>query len=266
MVLMIKSVKKATEILTVISDAQNQPVNLESIAAKTKLNKSTCVHILSTFCETGFVQRISHREGYKLGPLAYYLTRYGRFQQELIQVCHPVIKWLNQQINQTTLLTIICEDRKFIIYYIEGKKKLAAKKSEMILGDIYATATGRVLMAYMSKREVTELCNKRGFPSAGQWPEAKSMEELFKILAQIRRDGYVFVRRKLGEGYELGYACEIHDEIKSLGAVGVAVSAENGAGRSDAVLHQLIINKLRICSREINRRIRFNSPAANTRG
>jgi IclR family KDG regulon transcriptional repressor len=257
---MIKSVKKATDILTVISDAQNQPINLESIAAKTKLNKSTCVHILNTLCEAAFAQRISHREGYRLGPFAYYLARYGKFQQELIQTCHPVIKWLNRQIDQTILLTIIYDDRKFIIHYIEGKKKLGEKKSEMILGDIYTTATGRVLMAYMSKREVVELCKKHGAPSEKQWPEVKSMDDLFKMLLKIRQDGYVFVRRKIGEHYELAYACEIHNELKSLGAIGVAIPDEVGEGRIDDASRQLIIDKLRIGSREINRRIRFNDP------
>ena len=75
---MINSVHKAMNILSIISDAENKPVTLTEISQKSGINASTCAHIISTLSEDGYVERVSHREGYILGPETYILTRFGQ--------------------------------------------------------------------------------------------------------------------------------------------------------------------------------------------
>ena len=77
---MIKSVKKAMDILTILSNTGETPITLGELASKTGLNKSTCSHIVDTMCESFYVERISRKDGYRLGPWAYMLSRYGGYR------------------------------------------------------------------------------------------------------------------------------------------------------------------------------------------
>lgn len=94
---MIGSVQKAIKILNTISEGKNSPVSLSNISKLTGINKSTCLHIISTLAVEGFVKQISHTLGYVLGPAAYCLSKHGRYDNELVSVCHPLIRWLNKK-------------------------------------------------------------------------------------------------------------------------------------------------------------------------
>ena len=256
---MVQSVKRAMDILTVLSDARGDAVPLDRIAVATGLNKSTCVRLLGTLREDCFVQHVSAREGYRLGPFAYYLTRYGKYQQHLIEVCNPVLRWLNRVTGQTVLLTVLYDDRKFVIHHIEGVKKLGDGKGEMILGDLMGTASGRVLIAHMPHRARMELYQKTGLPSANLWPGADSVEAIERALRDYQRQGYAIVRtRREGQVTELGYACEIHDGQGSVGAIAVAAPDERDGARIPPTLNHLILKSLLGAAREINRRIAFD--------
>ena len=53
---MIQSVKKAMDILTVLSENSDEPIMLSELAEKTGLNKSTCAHIVDTLCESFYLR------------------------------------------------------------------------------------------------------------------------------------------------------------------------------------------------------------------
>lgn len=234
---------------------------LERIAQTTGLNKSTCVRLLGTLREACFVQHVSSREGYRLGPLAYYLTRFGKYQQHLIELCQPVLCWLHRSTGQTVLLTVLYDDRKLVIHRIEGVKKLGAEKGDLILGDLAGTASGRVLMASMPKRERLALYQKLGLPGREAWPGVNSPEAAEQMLGVYRRQGYAIVRTKRSERVtELGYACEIHNGEGSVGAIAIAAPDEYDALRIAPTTHQVILQKLQVAAREINRRIAFDLP------
>ena len=77
---MIQSVKKAMDILTVLSATPEVPIPLGELAERTNINKSTCAHIVDTLCESFYVERVSRKDGYRLGPWAYMLSRYGHYK------------------------------------------------------------------------------------------------------------------------------------------------------------------------------------------
>ena len=88
----IKSLKKALRILNTLSDGQNKPVTLSELSLLTGTTKSTCAHILSTLVSEGYAERVSHTKGYVLGPAAYCLSRYGKYDDEFIALCRPVMR------------------------------------------------------------------------------------------------------------------------------------------------------------------------------
>ncbi len=262
---MVQSVKRAMDILVVLSNACGRAVPLEEIAKATNLNKSTCVRLLSTLREDCFVQHVSAREGYRLGPFAFYLTRNSKYQQHLIEVCHPVLRWLNHETGQTALLTVLYEDRKFVIHRIEADRKLGCENSEMILGNLMGTASGRILIAAMSRRDRLEFLQKYGLPAPDVWPGAGSAEALEKLLEAYRRQGYAFVRTPHEDRpSDLGFACEIHNSERSVGAIGVAAADSFGSDFAALCAHRQILQKLTVATREINRRIAFDFQVSRT--
>ncbi|MBQ2709600.1 MAG: helix-turn-helix domain-containing protein, partial [Clostridia bacterium] len=76
------AIEKAMLVLRMLSDVGGTPVTLAAMAERLEINKSTLAHIVKTLAEGGYVQRISHSEGYTLGPELYYLAR-QRYGEDL---------------------------------------------------------------------------------------------------------------------------------------------------------------------------------------
>ena len=171
---MIQSVHKAMRILSVIADGKSAPVSLAHIAAETGWPKPTCAHIVETLCRDGYVQRVSHSEGYRLGPALYHLTRYGRYDEELISLCHPVLKWMERTAQATAILTVVENRQKFIIDYVDTEQKMFPEYQQIRTDNLYRTATGRMLLSRMDRRQVEEIYRQYGNPAAGEWDEVTS--------------------------------------------------------------------------------------------
>ena len=249
---MIKAVKKATDILIFLSDSQNSPVTLGQIAAHAGLNKATCSHLVSTLCETLMVQKVSRKTGYILGPQAYYLTRHGPYQQELIKICYPVLRWLFGHVQATVQLTVVCEGMKYIINTIEGDIKLLESGVKIKQDELYATATGRTILANMEEEEVEHIIAKVGPPPADQWPGIESLSQIQEELRKIRQAGYTFIKRA-NDPRRLGYSCAIKKSGKVVAAIGISINQD----RVNDETHQMIIAKMKSAAREINRRLCF---------
>ena len=85
---MVNSVKKATDILQILSNNPGSCLTLGAIAQLSGINESTCAHIVSSLCDTFFIERVSRKEGYRLGPWAYMLSRKERYQEAANKAVH----------------------------------------------------------------------------------------------------------------------------------------------------------------------------------
>ena len=252
----INSVKKCMRILSAIADGKGEAVSLGSIAARTELPKPTCAHILRTLIDDGYVVRLSRTEGYLLGPALHYLTRYGRYEEELIELCRPVMRWIERTTHATAVLSVIKSARKFIIDYADNEQRLFAEHTRMRMGDIYRTATGRAILAEMRRDELEDIYSRLGNPEPDHWSEVTSFETLTAELARIRRERIVVTQRATGEGEKnaAGYGRALFRDGRCVGAVGIAVR-DPGAitPERDAEL-RAALNK---AAREIDRRLAY---------
>ena len=55
--------------------------------------------------------------------------------------------------------------------------------------NIYETASGRLLLAYLSEKELERLIQKNGLPDTSIWEEAQTKEALIQELAKIKENG-----------------------------------------------------------------------------
>ena len=222
---MIESVRKATRILSALSDAAAKALTLTEISGRTGFPKPTCAHILKTLCEEGYALRISHNEGYTLGPVAYYLTRHGRYEEELITLCRPVMRYMEKRSGAAVILAVIRNCDKFIIDTHDSSHQMFKEDVQIRIDDIYRTAAGRAILAEMCDEDVIAVYQKHGPPPKGHWDEVDSVESLLSELKQLRKKKIVITRgsRSKNDRAALGIAKALFDKNHCVGAIGLAV-------------------------------------------
>ncbi len=252
---MIKSVHKAMEILSVLSDARNQPVRLCEIAEYINENKSTCAHIVKTLQEDGYIKQISRSKGYVLGPASYCLTRYGKYDDSLIELCRPLMRYVHKKTGAMVVLTVIQNETKYIIDYIDPENIFFSENFNINPDAIYRTVTGRLLLANMDESDIQKIFKKYGVPHPGHWNEVNSYELLLFELSKINKKGVLELCTPYrNNDYCIGYAAPIYKGNTCIAALGTAsVCNENTVTNKE-----FIKSTLAKATKEINRRISFN--------
>ena len=220
---MVNSVKKATDILQLLSDNPGECMSLGKISELCGINKSTCAHIMDTLCESLFVERVSRKQGYRLGPWAYMLSRKGRYQDELIKISEPILVWLQNQLGATVYLDIVCNGVKYVLYYLDRDHLLLNSGDAIIQGRMETTASGLIHMAYMDRDEIARtLAKSEESGNAGKavdsvLPAADSA--LNQKLSLIRKNNYAHISNY--ERAEQAFAFSVTNCSHHAAAVGI---------------------------------------------
>ena len=251
------SVLKTTQILNVISEGKNKPVTLLQISESTGIHKSTCSHIISTLLNEGYVKRISQTQGYILGPQVYCLCRHGKYDDELTELCRPILKWLYKKTECAVVLAVVENGKKFIIDYIDTENKILKHNKYISPDDLYRTATGRIIMANMNHNELKEIFDKNGLPPKTHWDEVKSFEDLNYELSKI--NGKKMIKTKYVKKNEnivlSGYAAALFKNSECIGAIGVAAYCPLDCNN---FMEDNIISSILKARSEIVRRLKYS--------
>lgn len=244
---MIHSIQKAMRILAVIADGKNEPVALARIAQETGYPKPTCAHIVETLCADGYAQRTPR--GYRLGPGLYHLTRYGRYRSELVELCHPVLRWMERESRATAILAVVENRQKFIIDTVETEPRLYTESQNIRTDELYRTATGRVLLAHMDRREAEAMYRQYGNPHPGAWEGVNSLDSLLHECERVRRQPVETVY----SGDAVGMACALVHSGVCLGAVGLGWREDAPAPGKLRRMEQTLVRGVR----EMQRRLTY---------
>lgn len=192
---MIKSVDKALGILSyMIDEGTSAPVSLGAIAGACGLNQSTCAHLVETLCANAFLEKVSRRDGYILGPMGYRISAQQYYRQELIDSALPVMKRLSMGLREDSTLSTFSHSQLFVpltvFYHDDGCSTMKLKT-----GNLYRSAAGRVFIAHMTRRQVDALIESVGQPTQEAWRAASDRAEMDAALAEIRRQGLCAIHR-----------------------------------------------------------------------
>lgn len=251
---MVKSVQKAMNILKLLSDNAPNSTPLKDIASGTGIEKPTCVHLLATLCRDGYVIRTSHSEGYRLGPATYCLTRYGKYEETLVSLCHPVLRWLSKKTDGISILAVIDNCEKYIIDYIDPENAIFKHTGSIFTDDIYRTATGRIILSHMDREALTTFYEKHKNPDPADWSGIDSFEKLKSELEKIKRLKYVYSSTKRGDGFDIGIGSAIFKGNKCVGAIGIA----HNSVRDDREVFGAELPYFEKAVREISRRLNYS--------
>lgn len=253
---MIQSVQKATEILLYLSNNPEEPTSLSKIAEDLNLNKSTCAHLLDTLCDSLMAERVSRRAGYRLGPNAYLLSRYGRYQESLIELCTPLIRWLRTQVDATIFLTVVCDGIKYVVFHEDGDEPLDIRRSEIIRGNIESTATGVLMMAYMDTESLDRVLRRQKRIDSVRYQKENDERQL--LLKRIRAAGYAHFTNEQDKTHS--FAFRIWDGTRTVASLGVLYSFS----KDNNAMREKVIKMGKTTAEEISRRLMFKGDSEFT--
>ena len=255
---LIASVEKALAVLSALANGEGTPITVSTLSKSVGINRSTCAHIVKTLVACGYAQRVSHKDGYILGPEAYCLSRFCTYANETVELCHPVLNWLYKKTGLAVVLAVIANGEKYIIKSLDKEHKVFLKDESIRSDDIYRTATGRILLANMNAEELKKIYAKFGAPKESEWSGIQKYDQLAEKLAKIAKREIVVTTHRFGEEISVGFGGAIFKGYQCIGAVGLAAMLSESEYEEFFKHKNELIEILKRGIAEINRRIRYS--------
>ena len=202
---MVQVLIKAFDILELVAQRNGQSITLTEIANELELNQATAANINKTLVHKGYLEHIGKKKGYRLGPAAYRLTNDVPYGQDLVNAAREAMEKLTTKLNESCLLGVLRNYKRYILHVVNSEQEIQVKmRSER---NVYETASGRLLLAYLSEKELERFIQHNGLPDPALWEEASSMEKLLEALAQIKNEGMAMTF--MGNRHVRGFAVPI---------------------------------------------------------
>ena len=201
---MVLVVVKSLDILEWVARDASRSYSLTEIADGLQMNQATCVNILQTLVSKNYVEHLGRKKGYRLGPMAYNLTNNLSYSQNLLMAAKEPMEELTAELNETSILGILRNQKRFIVHLVNSDQDLQVRsRTER---SVYETATGHLLLAFMSPKEQESFLQSNGLPAADIWPEGATLEGLGTELAMIRTQELAVTR---SQSHVIGLAVPI---------------------------------------------------------
>ena len=240
---MIQVIRRAFNILEYVAKHKDRACSLTEIAASLELNQPTCANILKTLVDANYLEHLGRKKGYRLGPMVYQLTGDLSYNQNLLQVAIPEMEKLTEKLNESCILGIIRNQKRFILHTVNSDQDLQVRsKSER---DIYETASGRMLLAFLPEKERDLLISTIGLPKPETWRGIKTRKQLDTAFQKIRKDRLVITR---SPSHIVGLAVPIEKNNQVVASLSVFLpeSRYNRKGNAKVVTDELIATGERI--------------------
>ena len=202
---MVQVLIKAFDILELVAQRNGQSITLTEIADELQLNQATAANINKTLVHKGYLEHIGKKKGYRLGPAAYRLTNEVPYGQDLVNAAKEVMENLTSKLNESCLLGVLRNYKRYILHVVNADQEIQVQlRSER---NVYETASGRLLLAYLSEKELERFIQHNGLPDPGLWEEASSIEKFHEALARIKKEALAMTF--MGNRHIRGFAVPI---------------------------------------------------------
>jgi IclR family transcriptional regulator, KDG regulon repressor len=101
---------------------------------------------METLVTKNYLERVGGKEGYRLGATAYQLTGNLSYSQNLILAAKDLMEDLTQQLNETSLLAVTRNNKRFILHTVQSNQDLQVRTRTEV--PMYQTASGRLCLRF----------------------------------------------------------------------------------------------------------------------
>ena len=183
---MVLVVIKTFDILELVAQSNGQGITLTEISNQLQINQATASNIIKTMISKGYIEHIGKKKGYRLGPAAFRLTNEVPYGQELVNAASDVMEDLTAKLNESSILGTLRNNRRYVLHVVKSNQEIQVQvRTDR---NPYETATGRLLMAYLTEKELDRFLYANGLPDKTLWKEGSTMKGLMTELQKIRKE------------------------------------------------------------------------------
>lgn len=219
-----QSIIKAFTVLDAFTPEKKE-WGVRELANKTGYNKSTTYRLLSTLVSLHIIHQ-NENEKYSLGSKLFELGNRVSLYESLTTISNHPIRDIALEIEETVLLGVLREKQ---VLYINKADSLNGLKISTSIGSyqpVYATATGKLLMAFSSLEKQNSYLQSQTFNSLTEHT-ITSIPALRKEFNIIKKQGFSLDL----EEFELGLICIAIPVFNKKGEVIASVSASGPSSR-----------------------------------
>ena len=197
----VQSVDRALSVLELL--AADGQLGVTAIAGLLDVHKSTASRLLATLEAHGLVERLPDDGRYQLGVGVLRLAGATRSRLDVVQESRPVTRELARAVDETVNIVIVSGRETLYLDQVAGQSALQIHNWVGRRNPMYATANGRVLLAYLSLSEREAILSAAG--PGGRLPRLTertltTAQEVRAELERVGEDGYAVVVDELEVG------------------------------------------------------------------
>jgi DNA-binding IclR family transcriptional regulator len=246
----VQSVDRAVSVLEIL--ARSGEAGVSEVAAEVELHKSTVFRLLGALEARGLVEQVRERGKYRLGFGLLRLAGGVTDRIDIAQQGRPVLERLAALVGETVNIGVRQSVHAVNLSQVSGPGTVKAHNWVGQLTPLHATASGKVLLAYLDAVQRTRVLDEAGLnrltPST-----MTSLDALELDLGRARERGYALTLGELEVGLN-GAAVPIRSHAAQVFA---AVSASGPAYRfTEQRIHE-VAPFLIDAGEEISRRVGF---------
>src|SRR3954447_24317192 len=121
---MIQVIVRALDILEFVAQHGKEPIQLIKIAENAGLSQPTTANIVKTLVVKNYLEQVGRKEGYRLGANAFHLTGNLSYNQNLILAAKDLMEDLTHQLNETSLLAVIRNNKRYVLHSVQSDQDL----------------------------------------------------------------------------------------------------------------------------------------------
>jgi DNA-binding IclR family transcriptional regulator len=193
-----QTVVRAVALLKTFS-AERPEWGLTELAHELSLNKTTTYRLLTALESEGMVSRAARGDAYRLGPAAMALAGQALRGSDLREAARPALETLAQATQETVTLEVVADGKMLILDEVMGSFVLGNLQSLGTRWPMYATSTGKAILAHLPAAERASLIPAR---LARLTPKTVTrLSDLRRELTQARKRGYALAVEELETGF-----------------------------------------------------------------
>lgn len=222
----VQSVDRAITVLEIL--AREGSAGVSEVAAEIGVHKSTAFRLLAALEERDLVEQNVDRGKYQLAFGILRLASSIPARIDLVRQAQPLLDELAAEIDETINIAVVREHFAVNVQQAMSTAVVASQNWVGQLTPLHATASGKILLAYLPETQRDAILEKAGLPQLT--PHTVTTRTALDVqLAEVRASGFATAYEELEVGLNAS-AVPIRDHT---GTVVAAVSASGPAYRFD---------------------------------
>ena len=152
-----------------------------------------------------------------------------------------------KELNESCILGTLRNYKRYILHVVNSTQEVQVQvRTER---NVYETASGRLLIAYLPEKELERFLQQNGLPDRSLWKEAITHKTLLQELAKIKKEGIAITH--VSNRHVRGFAVPVYVEGKVVAGLSVFLPDY----RCTPSKQRAIVHALRRASDEISERL-----------